>query len=307
MMAHAIKRTGVDRDRFDPERIRELGRIDWIANALVQGLTTGMHRNKNKGFSTEFKELRPYTAGDDTRFLDWRVYARTERCYIRSYEAETSLECLFVVDGSQSMAWRWHNRVTKQEYAANLVAALSLLLVLQQDRVGLFVGSSEPPLFVPFGSRRSKLDEIWRALAPAASVVAGSAGLGRLLTELTALPRHRGQVIVLSDLEEEYDTVAGRLPVLAARGDEVILIHLLDAAEVVLPYAPEVSYLQDSETGALLDVSMDELRAHHAARVTQFRDRWRDAFQRENILYIGLDTSVNYLDALLGVIMKKNL
>ena len=282
-------------DVFDPEMIRQLGRLDWIAQTLAQGTRQGLHRSRAKGFSTEFADFKPYTRGDDLRLLDWRVFARTERYYVRTYEAETNIECLLVLDASGSMGWRWESAVSKVEYSVCLAAAIAYMLMGQQDKVGLLAHDGHGVHLVPLSSRRTQVKDILSALE---RVRPGPTETPALLFEqVHEVKPHRGQIVVLSDLEDDRAGLARALLQLASRGDDVLLLHVLDRAEVELPYADGVTHLIDSETRQRVSVNMRELKTGHARRVEEFREHWRRVSDDGGIRYVPLDTSIGYLDA----------
>jgi len=232
---------------FDPEMVRALGRLDWIAQAVLEGFRQGQHRSAAKGFSSEFSEHRPYTPGNDLRFLDWRVYARTDKLYVKSFQAETSLECLLVLDASRSMAWRWEDRTTKLEYAVVMFAILTCMLTSQDDLVGLAVHDAANMHFVPRSGRRTQFERILSVLGQVRP--SGAQTFPALIRSLTGVRRHKGQIIVCSDLEDERTGIEETLPLLAAGKDEVLLLHLLDRSEIDLPFAEDTTH-QPRRTGA---------------------------------------------------------
>ncbi len=291
----------VDMDRVQKELTAGgIGRLDWLAREIVRSLKTGGHRSRNKGFSTEFSDFKPYTEGDDIRMLDWRLYARTEKFYVRKYEAETNLECLFLVDASRSMAWRWGKSLSKLEYAIVLTAALTLLMSKKQDRVGLLAFDGDDLKVIPPGSRRTQLGAMFAALENVKP--AGGAILPRLLEHAPLVKPHRGRIVLCSDMEEEPDQVMPLFTELAGKGDEVILVHLLDKAEVELPYSDRVSLLADSENGRRWVVDMPHLKKRHRERIHGFRKEWVDLCHDNVIRYVPLDTSTPFTDAVRDIV-----
>ena len=153
-----IQSKAVDSSQFKPEIIQELGRLDIIAKVLAEGIRQGTHSSRRKGFSTEFSDFNPYVPGDDLRFIDWRLYARTDRLYIKNFQAETNLEVMLVLDATQSMAWRWKQTITKLEYGINLLAAIGYLHIRNHDMTGLLLHDAHDLHFVPPKSKRSQLE-----------------------------------------------------------------------------------------------------------------------------------------------------
>ena len=280
---------------LDPEILQGLGRLDLIGKVIANALRQGQRRSLQRGFSTEFSDYKPYTPGDDLRFLDWRVYARTDRLLTRKYEAETSFESILLLDASKSMAWQWKSTVTKLQYGINLFAAVTYLHIEKQDQVGLLINDANQIHFVPPRSTRTQLNRIYEILA---DIEPGAAGtFSGLVKALTPLKRHRGQIVVCSDLEEDEEEIEGAMEMLAAREDEVVVLHLLDRAEMELPFEGS-THLEDSETGELLPVELADLRRHHHATVRAFRERWEQRAEMWGIRYFPIHTGMSYVDVL---------
>lgn len=291
-------------EEFDPAVVSRIGRLDWIARMLIDGNRHGFHQSRQKGFSTEFSEHKPYAHGDDPRFLDWRLYARTRKPYVRCFEAETDMECCLILDSSSSMAWKGKDGISKLDYARNLAAALVYYFLSNQDRVGLVVmGDGGSPRVVSPSSRRSQLPgllAVLEALAPFRRPVL--ADLGH--TCLDQLGK-RGQIIIFSDLEEDRDATAPVLIDLAAIGHEVLLVHVLHSDEVRLPFDLNTTHFQDSETGKRVRVDVARLRRDHGEQLKCFRQGWEEFCLHHDIGYVFLDTSVDYIEALRSLFLSK--
>lgn len=285
----------LDARHRDPFVVHSLGRLDLVAKVIVEGLRQGEHRSRRRGFSTEFSDFNPYVPGDDLRFIDWRLYARTDRLFVKSFEAETNLEVMLLMDASRSMAWRWQDRITKLEYATNLLAALGMLHIRQHDLVGLLLHDAHDLHHLPPRSRRNQLDAIFATL----DAVEPDAGdnFPATLASLADYRRHRGRLILCSDLEEDPDALAQALESLTGHQDEVILLHILDQAEVELPFT-DATHLRDSETGELIKVDLDTLKREHAAEVAAFQEHWRTTCTRWGIRYLPLHTGHAYVDVI---------
>lgn len=280
---------------FDPEVLKRVGRLDLVAKLIAQGARRGIHGSRRRGFSTEFSDYKPYVPPDDLRFLDWRLYARTDKLYVKRFQAETNLEMLILLDATRSMAWRWEDRLSKLEYAANLLGAVAAIHIGQQDQVGLLVHDANELHHLPPRSRRSQLDDVFGVLG---RLKPGAASTFPSLVEgVTGLKRHRGLIMICSDLEEDEDEIRPALERLAGRNDQTILIHLLDHAEVELPF-DGITHLQDAETGDLLPVNLAELRKQHEATLQAFRDTWSAQCRHWGLRYLALDTGWDYVDAM---------
>jgi len=288
-------KAAIQTEQFDPEILQQLGRIDLIVSIIVDGVRQGLHRTRRRGFSTEFSDFKLYVPGDDLRLLDWRIYARTDRLFVKCFEAETSLELMLVLDATASMAWRWEQRISKLEYATNLLAALACIHMKQQDQVGLLVHDARELHHLPPRCRRTQLNAIFALLE---EVEPGHANTFALLVDsLSTVKRHRGLVIACSDLEEDESTIEASLKTLAGAEDEVILFHLLDQAEIELPFA-QITHLRDSETGATIPVRLEDLKREHEAGLAQFRDHWREQCEKCGVLYVPIHTGMDYVDAI---------
>ncbi len=284
-----------DPARFDPSAIAALGRLDLKAKIIADGLLQGIHPSRKKGFSSEFADFKAYTPGDDLRHLDWKVYARSERLFVKQAESETNIEVALLLDASPSMAWRWQATVSKLEYAVNLLATLAYLHLRQQDQVGLLVHDARELHALPPRSRRRHLDEIFATLGKIEP--AGTETVSHLARGVDTLIRRKGHVVLCSDLLEDEEASGAALKLLGAREDEVILFHLLDEAEVTLPF-DRATHLRDSETGELMPVDIAALRKDHAETVAGLREHWAGVCRGLGIHYIPLTTATNYVEAL---------
>ncbi len=285
-----------EKERYDPEALASVERIDLIAHILGSAMIQGFHRSRRKGFSSEFADYKPYMPGDDLRHLDWQLYARSDKLYVKRLEAETNIEVTLMLDATRSMAWRWQRTINKLEYSANLMAALAFLYTRQHDPVGLLVHDAHDLHYLPPRSRRVQLDHIFATLS---KVRPGSANaFPLLLRNLAGRRRHRGHIFIFSDLEEDENEIEKALEQLSGQGDEIVVIQVLDKAEIELPFQ-QVTHIRDSESGAVIEVNMNQLRAMHEERVRLFRGHWEQRCARWDLIFVPLDTGINYLDALM--------
>ena len=289
----------VEKENFDPEVVNQIGRIDLIAKYIVDGMKRGAHRSRSKGFTTEFSDFKPYVSGDDPRLLDWRVYARTERLYIKRYEAEANLELMLLLDATASMAWRWENNISKLEYAANLMAALAALHIRSNDDVGLLTCDQDEIHHLPPRSRMSHLTNMFAILEDLKPGHAQSFPL--LLKSLSELRHHKGRITICSDLEEDEDEIESALSRMSGIRDEIILFHILDKSEIELPFK-DITHLEDAESGERVAVNLPKLKLEHKRKVTEFRQRWEQSCKDWGIIYIPIDTATPYPDAIYRMI-----
>jgi uncharacterized protein (DUF58 family) len=288
----------VDRTKFDPETVQKLGRIDLIAEMLATGFLQGMRRSRRHGFSTEFSEFKPYVPGDDLRFLDWRVYARSGKPFVRRFEAETELEHLLILDATASMAWRFEERTTKLQYAANLLAAIACICMRSQDRTGLLVHDAAKLYHLPPRCRREQLESIFSILEGIEP--GGGDSLPALVEGIASAKRHRGALVICTDLEEDEEDTCMALEMLSHTDDRVCLMHILHLAEEELPFG-QMTHLEDSETRERVPADLGTLRKGHSRTVSEFRERWRARCDSWGIGYQAVHTGMNYLDVLLGM------
>jgi len=242
---------------LDPRLLAGIGDLALLARTVVDGFLHGLHRSSRMGLSLDFAEHRPYQPGDDLRRIDWRVYGRTNRFYLKTYEADTSADVVFVLDASASMDFG-SGPVTKFDYARFLVASLAWLSQRQGDRVGLVTLSDAVGEVVPPSTRHLQLllHTLGRARA------AGEGRLPETLERVTRMRTRAGIVVLVSDCYEDPPTLRRALDGLRARGQDVILFHVLDPAERDFPYDAPGTF-EDAETGARLPLRPDELRERY--------------------------------------------
>jgi uncharacterized protein (DUF58 family) len=256
-----------------PEVARRVQRLDLKAKFIVEGFLTGLHASPYRGFSPEFSEHRRYVAGDDPKTLDWKAWAKTDRLFVKAFEAETNLSAYLLVDTSRSMALGGADgAMSKLEYATALAAALGYLLVGQSDAVGLgLLGEGLSKLIAPHASRRH-LVRVLSELAQADG--AGRTALADGLHAVARRVRRRSLMVVLSDLVDETDAVLAGLKHLASRGHNLIVFQVLDPAERHLDLSGPI-VLEDPETGEAVATDADAIRDAYAGRLEAFIEAYR--------------------------------
>ena len=279
-------------DLLDPADVARLGGIEIVAEGVVEGFLAGLHRSPFRGFSVEFTEHRAYQPGDELRYLDWRILARSDRLFVKQFEEETNLRAMVVVDASRSMAWRGApDRLTKREYADRLAASLALILLRQRDATGLVTFDEEVRQVIPARVKAGQWTRLVRGLldTPDGHGTAAHAALQRL----TALLARRGLVVLLSDLLFDRELALAALRYLRHRGHQVIVFHLMDPAEVELAGPPEVRFT-DPESPASVVVRPRELARAYAATVQREIAAWRTACRRHGIAYHHVQTDLPF-------------
>jgi uncharacterized protein (DUF58 family) len=263
---------GATRAAIDFGALMKIRSLELRAKVVVEGLRRGLHRSPTHGFSAEFSEYRPYSAGDDVRYLDWRLYARSDRDFIKKYEDETNLRCQLIVDQSRSMAFAGGAATaagapqatgSKADYAAIFAATWAMFLFGQGDAVGLTTFAAGIDQHVPARNRPGHLRRLLAALErPAAGRQSDLAGA---LDQITRLVRRRGMLVLISDLLLSPDACARPLAALRAAGHEVLVVQVLDPVERTLAAgATALDHplrLRDLETDAVMDVDPGQLRA----------------------------------------------
>jgi len=270
---------------LDPAVLGRIGNLQLLAKTVVDGFLTGLHRSPYLGFSIDFAEHRPYMPGDDIRRIDWRLFARTDRHYIKLFEADTNANFLVLLDVSASMSYGSHT-LTKLDYARYLAACLTFFSSQQRDRVGLVTFDHEIVEYVP--SSMKHLDTILHKLDQA---VAGRPGeLRGPLLQITELLRRKGILVVISDLYEDPAAVLSAIGPLRARGHDVIVFHLMDPYELEFPFE-EASGFEDLETHEQIPVIPTKLRDEYRRVVADHIEALKTQFTANRIDYTLLDTS----------------
>ena len=285
-----------------PEVIRQIARLDLRAQFIVKGFLQGMHASPFHGFSVEFSEHRKYTQGDDPHDIDWQVYAKTDKYYVKKYEAETNITGYLVMDLSRSMGYSYRQELTKFEYGICLAAALTYLMVRQNDPVGLVAFDKKVCHSLAPKSKRTQIARILSLLANLRP--AGDTDVAHSLNQISAMLRHRSLVMLFSDLLADRDTTCKALGRLRHAGHDVILFHILDEAEVVFPFKGLTEF-EDPESQDRLQVNADAFRRDYLDEVESFRDSYRQFSYQSGIDYVPLDTSMPFDKALTEYLISR--
>jgi len=283
-------------DLLDPAEVARLGGIEIGAQGVVEGFLSGLHRSPFRGFSVEFTEHRAYQAGDELRYLDWRMLARSDRLFVKQFEEETNLRAVILLDASRSMSWHGvADRLTKRAYADRLAAALALLLLRQRDATGLVTFDEAVRQVVPARVKAGQWTRLVRGLldTPDGRGTAAETALRRV----TSLLVRRGMIVLISDLLFDRELALRALRFLRHRGHQVTVVHLMDPGEVELTGPPEVRF-RDPESSASVVVRPRELARAYAATVAHEIAAWRSACGRHGIAYHHVRTDMPFGQAL---------
>ncbi len=285
-----------------PELAAQIKRLDLRAKMVVRGFLQGLHASPFHGFSVEFSEHRRYSPGDDPKNIDWIAYAKTGKYYVKKFESETNLTGYLAIDLSASMNYTYRQSLTKLDYCICLAAALSYLMIAQQDPVGLVTFDTKLGASVPPRSRRSQLPTILSHLTRLK--VVGKTDLAGSVMQLAAMLKHRGLVMVFSDLLTEEEPMLRSLRNLRHAGHDVIVFHVLDEAEVTFPFHGTMQ-LRDPETGASETVRAADAAPEYRKTIEAFRKRLEREFNESRIDYVPLDTSQPYDKALMEYLLRR--
>jgi len=271
-------------DLLDPREVASLGGIELVAEGVVEGFLSGLHRSPFRGFSVEFAEHRMYQPGDELRYLDWKILGKRDRLYVKQYEEETNLRATIVLDVSRSMGWAGDpaRTLTKHGYATRLAAALALILLRQRDATGLIAFDDDVRAVVPPRARRGQFPQFVRALNGLAP--SGLTAAERALPRVVELLKRRGLVVLMSDLLQERELSLRAMQYLRHRGHQVVCFHLMDPAERDLMGPAEARY-RDPETGETVTASASDLRREYRATVDRVVHAWRSACRASGIGY----------------------
>ena len=285
-----------------PEVIRQIARLDLRAQFIVKGFMQGLHASPYHGFSVEFSEHRKYTSGDDPKDIDWLVYAKTDKYYVKKFEAETNIHGYLVMDLSRSMGYTHRQQLTKFEYSICLAAAMCYMMIHQQDPVGLITFDQKVRDSLPPKSKRKQLGNVLSLLARLKPT--GETDIGRSLIQIAAMLKQRSLVMIFSDLLTDPEPVIKALRRLRHGGHDVILFHVLDEAEVRFPFDGLIEF-EEPESHQKLQVDATDFRSAYLDEVAAFREQYRQECFQSGIDYVPLDTSMQFDRALTEYLISR--
>jgi len=285
-----------------PEAIRRIASMELRARNIVEGFLSGMHRSPYFGQSIEFLQHREYVAGDDLRHVDWKVWARQDRLYIKQYEEETNLRCTLIVDGSASMNYG-RGPLNKYEYAATLASSLAYLVLRQQDAVGCAVFDEQIRMRVPSRTRRSHLQSVIDSLA--VSEPRQKTDPYAILHQVAESFPRRGMMVLVSDLLVDAEQVIRGLKLLRQRGHDVLVFHILDDDELDFPFDGPVRF-EGLESLNHLNCNPRALREGYLQALQAHLERIRRGCSQHTIDYALIRTS-QPLDAVLATYLSTRL
>lgn len=274
---------------LDPAVLQELGTLKLRARYLAEGVIAGLHRSPHRGGSVEFSEYIEYSQGHELRHVDWKVYAKSDKYYVKQFEDETNLQSYLVVDGSGSMDFQSENAPFKKlQYASYLAATLAYLMIRQGDAVGAMGFADTAGTFLPAAARTRHLDDIFYLLDNLEG--SGTTALDESLRRIAERARRRSLVIVFSDFLDASESTYEMLRVLRSRKFDVVLFHILDDAELNLPFEG-LSIFEGLEGDGELLVDPDDIRERYLKAMRAHCDNLKETCQKSDITYLQTMTS----------------
>jgi len=290
-------------DFLRPADLQKISNLQVLARQVVEGFTSGLHRSPHKGFSVEFKQHRQYVPGDEIRHIDWRVFGRSDRFYIREYEEETNLRSTLILDRSGSMGYAGSAGVSKFEYATKLAACLSFLMLQQQDSVGLVTFDTKIRRYIPPRSRVSHLKVLIDELEK--GQVGGETELGDVFHDLVPKLHRRGLLVIISDCFGDVATFLKAMAHFRHAFHEILVFQIWDRDELDFPFRGWTQFdcLEQAGLKHLLDPAL--LRQAYLANLAKFRDDLTRGCRRHKIDLVPFVTDQPYADALAAYLSRR--
>jgi uncharacterized protein (DUF58 family) len=288
---------------FDPDGLARVGNLELVARQVVEGFLTGRHRSPYHGFSVEYLDHRAYAPGDDPRAIDWKLLARTDKYHVKLFEDETNLRAYVLLDCSRSMAYSSDpsKYPTKLAYGSLMAAALTYLMLRQNDAVGLVLFDSEVREYLPPKARPTQFRRVLDLLDHKMSREDTDVGL--VLHDVAERIRRRGLVVLISDLIDDETKIASGLQHFRHNGHEVLAFHVMDDAELNFPF-DRLTRFEDMEGAGRLTANPAQLRARYLARIQTFLEKLKGICFERNVSYELACTSEPY-DQFLAAYLEK--
>ncbi len=271
---------------LDPATLSTLSGLELVAKTVVDGFVSGLHRSPDFGFSQEFAEYRAYNPGDDLRHVDWNVFARTERAYLKRYRGETNCQMTMLLDASASMGYTSHG-VTKFDYARYLAASLAYLANLQRDAAGLIVFTADVDNYIAPSTRQGQFHRMIYGIEKAE--LGARTDMTKPLLHFQEFLHRRGLGVVISDFWQDPDEIVNAIAPLRFHGNEMVLFHILDPQEIQ-PKLNDAVLLVDMETQDALEVSPDYAKHEYRQKIDAHIDSLRSKSKANGLDYFLLPT-----------------
>ena len=296
---------------INPEILSQIKGLELKAKKIIEGFIAGLHKSPYHGFSVEFAEHRPYNRGDDFKHIDWKVYAKKERFYVKQYEEETNLRCFLVLDTSSSMYFKHKAQWTKLEYSAYLAAAMAYLMQGQRDAVGFASYADTLRTILPAKGTRRHLRRIFLEIEPYLTINKGDfTASAAALHELAERIHQRSLVVIFTDLFENietHDALISALKHLRHHKHEIILFNITEHyTELNLNLEYERYLLEDLESGEQLEISPAQIAQDYRAKVTMYLQRFKQACNEFQIDFECVSTEQPFSEALIHYLKKRS-
>ncbi|MCA9061689.1 MAG: DUF58 domain-containing protein [Planctomycetaceae bacterium] len=280
------------------EHITRFSSLQLLAKQVVEGFCSGLHRSPHKGFSVEFKEHRQYVPGDEIRSIDWKLYGKTDRLYIREYEEETNLRCTILLDSSGSMAYRGSRSqsISKHDYAIRTAACLAYLMLQQQDSVGLVTFDTTVRRYIPPRARPRHLQAIIEELK--SRQPGQETSLSDVFHEMVARIHRRGLLLIISDLFDDVDRLMKSLAHFRHANHEIVIFQIWDPDELDFPFRQWTQFASLENTASRYLVDPAQIRRAYLEKLKQFREQLAGGCHRHRITLVPLITDQPHADAL---------
>jgi uncharacterized protein (DUF58 family) len=288
---------------LDPSVVSKLNSLELKARLVVEGFLVGLHKSPYHGFSAEFSEHRPYMQGDSLKNIDWKVYGKTEKFFIKQFEEETNLICHILVDISKSMDYSYENRVTKFDYASMLAASLIYLMLKQQDSVGLTLYSDKIESVLPPKSTKAYLTQLLKTLDQAKP--ANATKTSGCLSSVVEKIKRKGLVIIISDFFDEINSVMKAIKLFRHKQNEVIVFQVLDPIERSFAFGKDAIF-KDMETAEEMTTQPHQIQKAYQQAMNEFIELIKEECLNSNIEYNLIDTSTPFDKALFSYFKKRS-
>ena len=290
-------------DFLTPAELQKVSNLQIVARLVVEGFFSGLHKSPHKGFSVEFAQHRQYVQGDEIRRLDWKVFGKTDRFYIREFEEETNLRATLLLDLSGSMAYGGERRASKQQYATRLAAALAYLMLQQRDTVGLVTFDTKIRRYIPqrsgVGHLRVLMDELQQ------SQPGGETALAQVFSDLVPRIHRRGLLVILSDCFGDVKQLVTALAQFRHARHEILLFQILDRDEVEFPFQQWTKFESLEQAGQFRLLEPAQFRAAYLENLRKFQDELTKGCHRHRIDLVQMITDQPYAEALGAYLTKR--
>ena len=293
--------TSIYKQYMDVPTINKIDNLFLRAKLVVEGFIIGMHKSPYHGFSVEFSEHRPYGYGDEIKYIDWKLWGKTDRFYIKQFEEETNLKCHLIVDKSSSMGYSSGN-LTKFDYSKSLSAALIYLMIKQQDAVGLTTFDKKLNITIPPKSKTTHLNLLLKTMHNCK--IGGETNISLLLHSLAESITKKGLIILISDLLDDEKNIIKGLRHFRHKGHEVIIFHIMDPKELNLDFDKNINFI-DVENNDQLKIDSRQIKSSYNNAVKNFCNYYKSECLKNKIDYIRINTKDSLDKSLMQYLIKR--